>query len=123
MTAKEQNAPGLAVALARIAFDHNCEDVVVLDLRGISSVMDLTVIATGTSDRQLRAVADKMIAYGRKIGERPFGVSGYAHCVWICVDFVDVVVHLFAGPHREYYDLESLWGDALRLEWRRSESA
>ncbi len=123
MTAKEQNAPGLAVALARIAFDHNCEDVVVLDLRGISSVMDLTVIATGTSDRQLRAVADKMVAYGRKIGERPYGVTGYEHCVWVCADFVDVVVNLFAGPHREYYDLESLWGDAPRVEWRRSESA
>ena len=123
MTVKESNAPGLAVDLARLALDHNCEGVVVLDVRDISSVMDFTVIATGTSDRQMRAVADKMVTYGRKIGERPYGVSGYDHSVWICVDFIDVVVHIFAGPHREYYDLESLWGDAPRVEWRRSESA
>jgi ribosome-associated protein len=123
MSAAESKARGLAVELARLAFDHNCQDVVALDLRGISSVMDITVIATGTSDRQMRAVADKMVAHGRQIGERPYGISGYEHCVWICVDFVDVVVHLFAGPHREYYDLEMLWGDAPRVDWRRSESA
>lgn len=112
-----------AVELARLAHDHKSEDVVALDLRKISSVTDFVIIATGTSDRQMRAVADLAVEYARKVGERPFGSSGHENAVWILIDFVDVVFHLFARPYRDYYDLELLWGDAPRLEWARSESA
>lgn len=112
-----------AVELARIAADHKADDVVALDLRGRSSVTDYCVICTGTSDRQMRAVAEHMIEYGRKVGEKPFGVDGYDAATWILIDFIDVVVHVFGVPQREYYDLELLWGDAPRLEWKRSETA
>ena len=71
----------------------------------------------------MRAVTDRMLEYGRRVGERPYGVSGYEGGTWILVDFVDVVVHVFLGPYREYYDLELLWGDAPRVEWLRSETA
>ena len=94
-----------------------------MDLRGISSVTDFTVVVTGTSERQMRAVADRLLEYGRKVGQKPYGLSGQDSATWILVDFVDVVVHVFAAPHRAYYDLELLWGDAPRLEWRRSETA
>jgi ribosome-associated protein len=111
------------VELARISHDNKSEDVAVLDLRGISSVTDFVVIATGTSDRQGRAVADRVIEYGKKMGERPFGFSGYESAAWILLDYVDVVFHIFGRAYREYYDLELLWGDAPRVKWTRSESA
>lgn len=112
----------LAIELARIASDLKSEAVVAFDLRGITSVTDYTVICTGTSDRQMRAVAEAVIEYARKIGQKPYGVAGTENDVWIIVDFVDVVVHIFGRPYRDYYDLELLWGDAPRLEWARSET-
>lgn len=111
------------IELAGIAHDNQSQDVVVLDLRGISPVMDFVVISTGSSDRQMRTVADKVIEYGKKVGERPLGVAGYESAAWILLDYVDVVFHIFAKAYREYYDLELLWGDAPRVEWARSESA
>jgi len=119
----EVNAQQFAIEVARIAHELKAEDVVALDLRGISSVTDFTVICTGTSDRQMRATADRVIEYARKIGERPYGFCGYEGSVWIVADFVDVVLHIFGRPYRAYYDLELLWGDAPRLEWARSASA
>ncbi len=119
----ERNPQQLTIELSRIAHDNKSDQVVALDLRGISPVTDFVVICTGTSDRQMRTVADAVVAYGKKLGERPLGVSGYQNAAWILVDYVDIVFHIFAGPYREYYDLELLWGDAPRIEWARSESA
>ena len=115
-------AQDFAIQMARLAEDHKSENVVALDLRGISSVTDFTVIATGSSERQIRAVADRMMEFGKRMGERPYGVAGYESASWVLLDFVDVVVHVFSASHREYYDLELLWGDAPRLAWERKES-
>jgi len=112
-----------AIELARIAHDHKSQDVVALDLTGISAVMDYTVIATGSSQRQIRAVADALIQYGKKVGEVPYGSCGYENAAWVIVDYVDVVFHIFAPSYRQYYDLELLWGDAPKLEWAKSETA
>ncbi|MHC5108573.1 MAG: ribosome silencing factor [Planctomycetota bacterium] len=112
-----------AVEIAQIVSENKSEDVVAIDLRGLSSVTDLVVICTGTSDRQMRAVADRVVEFAKKIGEKPYGLCGYDSASWIVVDFVDVVVHIFGRPFREYYDLELLWGDAPHLDWSRSESA
>lgn len=112
-----------AIELARIAHDNKSENVVALDLRGISQVTDFVLICTGTSERHMRAVADRAIEYGKKVGERPYGVAGYDAAAWILLDYVDVVLHVFAKTYRDYYDLELLWGDAPRIEWARSESA
>jgi ribosome-associated protein len=117
------SAAQFAIQVARIAHDLNCDDVVAFDLRGISPVTDFAVIATGTSDRQMSSVADRVTEYGRTLGERPFGTSGHGTDSWVLVDFVDVVLHVFGRAHREYYDLELLWGDAPRLDWARAESA
>ena len=117
------NAHQFAIEIARIANDHKSEDVVGLDLREISKVMDYTVIATGSSDRQMRAVADMIVEYGKKVGQKPYGKCGFEGGTWIVIDFVDVVFHIFAKPYRDYYDLELLWGDAPHINWLRSESA
>ena len=112
-----------AIELARIAHDNKSENVVGLDLRGISQVTDFVLICTGTSERQMRAVAEQAIEYGKKVGERPYGVAGFDAAAWILLDYVDVVLHVFAKTYRDYYDLELLWGDAPRIDWARSESA
>ena len=118
----EQEAKGrqLAIELARITHDDRCEDVAVMDLRGLSPVTDFFVICSGTSDRQMRTAADHAIEYGRKIGEPPFSKSGLETATWILIDFVNVVLHIFTPEHRDYYDLELLWGDAPRIDWSRS---
>ena len=113
----------LAVEMARLASDNNCDDVTVMDLRGRSSVTDCFVIGTGTSNRQIRATADAMIRHGKKLGEQPYGLCGYDNATWILIDFVTVVVHIFTPTQRQYYDLELLWGDAPRLNWVRAASA
>ena len=117
------NALQFAIELARIAHDHKTDNLIALDLRGINAVTDFTVIGTGTSERQIRAVAEHVIEYGKKLGQKPYGFCGLENAAWVIVDFVDVVFHLFAKPDRDYYDLELLWGDVPRIEWARSETA
>lgn len=118
----DRNAYQFAIELARIAHENKAENVVAFDLRGISPVTDFTVISTGTSDRQMRAVVDRAIEYAQKVGERPYGRNGRESARWILIDFVDVVFHIFTKTYRSYYDLELLWGDAPRIEWARSET-
>ena len=113
----DNTARELAVQAARIAHDDNAEDVLILDLRSISPVTDYFVIATGTSDRQLRAVSDEIAAYGKANGQRVWHVAGRDSGDWILLDFVDVVVHLFERSKRAFYDLELIWGEAPRVDW------
>ena len=117
------DARQFALEIARIADDYKAENVVALDLREISAVMDYTVICTGSSDRQMRAVADQMIDYAKRMGQKPYGMAGRDAGRWVVIDFVDVVVHIFSQADRVYYDLELLWGDGPHLDWVRSESA
>ncbi|MBN1805169.1 MAG: ribosome silencing factor [Sedimentisphaerales bacterium] len=108
-------AKEFALAAAKVALERHCSDIVVLDLSGKSPATDYFVIATGTSDRQMRTVADEISAEARKRNYQRFGRAGYEQARWILLDFVDVVIHIFDGEYRNYYDLELLWGDAERL--------
>lgn len=119
--AKKSNikAKNLALAAAKLADERHCTDIVVLDLRGISNATDYFVIATGTSDRQMRTVADEVSDEAKKKGFTRFGLAGYEHGRWILLDFIDVVVHIFDREYREYYDLELLWGDAPRVKLKK----
>lgn len=112
-----------SIEAARIAADSNAEDVVVLDLQGLSPVASYFVIATGSSDRQLRGICDAINEYAQKIGDKRYGVAGYDLGQWILADYVDSVIHLFDPERRTYYDLEMMWGDAPRIDWARSASA
>jgi ribosome-associated protein len=93
------------------------EEVVALDVRGLTSVADAFVLATGTSDRQLRAIADAIADAMREVGERPLGVEGYDEGRWVLIDLNDVIVHVFLPEVRTHYDLERLWGDAPELHF------
>ena len=117
----ETAARAFALASARVADGRHCSDIVVLDLQGKSPATDYFVIATGTSDRQMRTVADEICDKAKKIGMQRFGRAGYEQARWILLDFVDVVIHIFDSEYRNYYDLELLWGDAQRLQVQEGE--
>jgi ribosome-associated protein len=112
-----KQAKEFAIAAAKIAEERHCTDIVVLDLRGLSPATDYFVIATGTSERQMRTVADEVSQMGREHSIQRFGRAGYEQGRWILLDFVDVVVHLFDPEYRQFYDLELLWGDAERVDY------
>ena len=112
----ELTSKQFALEAAKIAVERNCTDVVVLDLVGKSPATDFFIIATGTSDRQTRTVADEITEFGKKNNFRIFGRAGYEQGKWVLLDFVNIVVHLFNEEFRQYYDLELLWGDAKKLK-------
>lgn len=108
-----------AVETARLLFDDKCEDVVLLDVRSKSMVCDYILIASGTSDRQMRSVLDHAQDLGRSLHFNAFHTSTDDNATWLLADFVDIVVHLFEPNVRAHYDLETLWGDAPRVDWER----
>ena len=112
------DARQFAVDAGRMAVDTHCRDVVVLDVRGISPITDYFVIATGSSGRQMRSVAEEVEEMGKPRGFVPFGRNGYEGESWLLADFVDVILHVLSPTARSFYDLEGLWGDAPRVDWQ-----
>jgi ribosome-associated protein len=108
--------PAAVVRAAELALERKAQDVLILDLQGISSATDFFVIATGTSDIQVKAVSDHVIEESKKEGQRPDHVEGLRTGRWVLMDFIDFVVHVFHPDAREFYQLETLWGDAPTLE-------
>ena len=95
-----------------LMFDRKANDVVVLDLRTVSSATDWFVIASGTSDTHVSAIADHVVDELKKDGARPINVEGQRGGRWILADYFNFVVHVFHPAAREFYQLERLWGDA-----------
>lgn len=110
-----------AIDAARTMSDRKCEDVIVLDVRDLSEVCDYVLVGTGTSDRQMRSVADELEDEGKARGHACFSTAKDPAATWIVVDFVDVVVHLFEPSQRGYYDLETLWSDGKEVDWSRKD--
>ena len=105
-----------ARTIAAAALDLKAERLVALDVRGVASFADTFVLATGRSDRQVRAIADAIREALRQLGEKSIGVEGYDEGRWVLIDFGDVIVHVFQPDVRAHYDLERLWSDAAPLE-------
>lgn len=101
---------------AELAIERKAADVVVLDLRGISSATDFFVLCSGTSDIHVRAVAEHLIEELKGEGTRAGHVEGLEGGRWVLVDYIDFVVHVFHPSARDFYQLETLWGDAPRYE-------
>jgi ribosome-associated protein len=110
-----------AIEAARLMRDRHCEDVTLVDVSQVSQVCQYVLIASGTSDRQMKSVADELEDLGDEHRNRCFRSSKDSALTWIVVDFIDVVAHLFEPGLRQYYDLEELWADGERVEWRRPE--
>jgi ribosome-associated protein len=111
----------LARRYAEAALDRKAERVVALDVASLTSFTDAFVIATGTSDRHVKAVADAVIERAHELGSKPLGVEGYDGGEWVLIDLDDVIVHVFQGEKREHYDLERLWADAPILTFEVGE--
>ena len=117
------NARERALALASAAANKNAKDVIVLDMQELATFTDFFVIASGTSSRQARTIADFAIERARDFEERPQSVEGERVGRWILIDFGDVVVHVLQNEARSFYDLERLWSEAKRVEIPRLEEA
>ena len=110
----------LALAAARTAADHRGQDVVVLDMRPLTSEFDYFVLATGNSRRQLHAISDEIDhTLEKELGDERLGVEGYSDSRWILLDYGSVVIHLFDEETRRFYALEDLWDTAehVPLPW------
>jgi len=84
-------------------------DIQILDVSGLTTVTDTMIIASGNSDRQIRALADNVVKRAKENGIRPLGVEGESEAEWVLVDLGDVIVHLMRPDTRAYYQLEKLW--------------
>ena len=104
----------LAESVAALAADRKATEVVILELREISSVTDYFVICTGRSDVHVRAIVERIETGLAEQGERPLAREGVAYGSWALLDYGDVVVHIFQPETRAFYDLERLWGQAPR---------
>jgi len=107
----------LAVLCHELADNKKAEDIVILDVRKLSSITDYFVIASGTSEPHLRAIVSEIVDTLRDQHDlRPKAVDGDARTAWRVLDYFDVIVHVMRKDVREKYDLESLWGDAKKLK-------
>ncbi|MFM8998823.1 MAG: ribosome silencing factor [Actinomycetota bacterium] len=113
--AARQESRADALAAASAALDKQARDVAILDVHGLLVITDYFVLATGTSDRQVRTIVDAIEDALRKRGRRPVRREGETENRWVLLDFADFVVHVFAPDERDFYDLERLWGDAPRV--------
>jgi len=106
----------LALLCRELADRRKAEDIVILDVRKVSSITDYFVIATGTSEPHLRAISDEIQDKLREEHDvRPRAVDGTLQTAWLVMDFFDVIVHVMRPDVRKLYDLETLWGDAARV--------
>lgn len=96
--------------------DRKAEEVMVLDLRGISSIADFFVICHGSSARQVVAISDNVETALRKSGRKRYHVEGRSRGNWVLMDYHDMVLHIFDRPTRAFYSLEKLWSDAKKMD-------
>ncbi len=120
-SAAKANVPSraeeLAYICAKTADDHKADNVITLKVSGLSVIADYFVLCAGNSAPHLSAISDSIIREVRaKMSVRPRSVDGTAASQWTVVDFGDVIVHVLSPKMREQYQLESLWGDAPKIE-------
>jgi ribosome-associated protein len=119
---RQERSRQLAIAAARTADDHRGQDIVVLDMRGMTTEFDFFVLVTGNSRRQLHAISEEIDrVLEDELGDERFGIEGYNESRWILLDYGSVVIHLFDADTRAYYALEDLWAQAERvpLPWQQ----
>lgn len=105
----------LARMAVQIASDKKAEDLLMLDIRGLSVIADYFVICTGTSDRQVRAIGKELQEQLKAQGARPLHIEGMDAANWVLLDYGSVIIHIFDPATRDYYRLERLWAEAPRV--------
>jgi len=118
-TSTSANSLSLAQRAAQIASDNKAQDVVLLDLRGVTDMTDFFLILSGTSDTHVRSLGEHIMAEMKKEGSPAHHVEGLEKGRWVLLDFVDFVVHVFHPTLRNFYQLERLWTDAEEVPLER----
>jgi ribosome-associated protein len=114
----------LALLCREFADNKKAEDILILDVRDLSSVTDYFVIVSGTSEPHLRAIVDEITDRLRDDHDlRPLRTEGSVRGAWVVLDYFDVIVHVMRADVRQRYDLESLWGDAARVKAKKKKKA
>lgn len=112
---KEISGLDRAIKCAEMALDKKAYEVKILEIARLSSIADYLVIATGTSDKQVQAIAES-VRTGLKPFGKPLDIEGMAEGKWVVIDYGDVLFHVFIEDLRRYYDLDGLWGAAPPVE-------
>ncbi len=107
-----------ACLAARILEDTRGQETLVLDLTGVTSIVDFFVLATGTSPRQMKAMAEEVHKILKQGGAKRIGYEGEESSQWLLQDYGDLVIHLFTPDARKLYDLEHLWAEAPQVDWK-----
>lgn len=112
---ERQEVKERVVQLVNAALERKAKDLTLLKVKDFSPVTDYFIICSGSSDRQVRAIADSIEKRLKESGIVPLGIEGKQFGGWILMDYGDVVVHVFHEPVREFYNIERLWSDAPRM--------
>lgn len=118
-TAKSQVLASIELAkkAARIAAENRGQNIMVLDVSSQTPIFDCFVLATGTSRRQLHAISEEIDdVFEKQLGEKRLSIAGYSESRWIVLDYGGVIIHLFDSDARQFYDLEGLWADGVRVD-------
>jgi len=113
-----RNGLGLACLAAKVADDYRGGETIVLDLRDVTPVFDFFVITAGTSNRQMRSLAEEVNRVMKQHGSRSPGMEGDVGSPWLLYDYGDIVLHVLSPEARKLYNLEELWADAERVDWK-----
>ncbi len=105
----------LALTIARHALDKQAQDLEIINVSKFVDYADFVLVCGGRSERQVRAIAEAILAELKAAGQSPCGVEGLSQGAWVLIDFGSVVVHVLLEQARAYYDIEGLWIDAERL--------
>jgi ribosome-associated protein len=109
----------LALLAAETCDEKKAKEIVVLDVRKITSISDYFIVCSTSNERQARAIAEEMRMKLKEMGKREMGVEGMEDARWVLQDFGDIVLHIFHESQREFYDIEGLWADAKQVRWKK----
>lgn len=112
-TAARDTSRNLVALVTSVLEDGQAEDIVDIDLAGKTSIADRMVIASAGSQRQVSALADRLVRALREAGYKTYGIEGLAQGEWVLLDAGDIIVHIFRPEMRELYNLEKMWAVAL----------
>ena len=109
----------LALLAAEVCDEKKAKEIVVLDVRKITSISDYFIVCSTSNERQARAIAEDLRMRLKEMGKREMGVEGLEDARWVLQDFGDIVLHIFHESQREFYDIEGLWADAKQVRWKK----
>ena len=103
----------------RCADEKKAQDVLIMELKGHTDIADYFVLGSGTSERHVRTISEYVEKTMKGQGIAPYSMEGYNEGRWVIIDFRDIIVHIFLGPLRDLYDIESLWIEAKQYRIER----